>query len=126
MYSDVWEHLFLMKSKRRGTTFCNILFASPSNENLCKCGLLLKERICSSRSKFFPLRDDPLVKGGKNENHIVASPESVSIHLEKHVVKLLSQTDGVTIIIAYVGSINSYPFLKGVYPFLFNIFNMSM
>ena len=46
--------------------------------------------------------------------------------LRKHVVKLLSQTGGVTIIIAYVGSINSYPFLKGDYPFLFNIFNISM
>ena len=26
-------------------------------------GLLLKERICSPRSKFFPLRADPILKG---------------------------------------------------------------
>ena len=30
--------------------------------------LLLKERICSNRSKFLPLRVLPIVKGGKNEN----------------------------------------------------------
>ena len=31
--------------------------------SLLNVGLLLKERICSSRSKFFPLRVDPSLKG---------------------------------------------------------------
>ena len=33
-------------------------------------------------SKFVPCRVDPIEKGGTNENGRVASPESVSIHLE--------------------------------------------
>ena len=40
----------------------------------------LKERICSSGTNF-SLRVDPTEKGGKNEHCIVASPESVSVHL---------------------------------------------
>ena len=37
-----------------GNNFLIFLFASP------KWGLLLKERICSWKSKFFPLRVDPI------------------------------------------------------------------
>ena len=44
-------------------------------------GLLLKKRICSSGSKFFPLRVDPLNITGKHEDKGVASPESIPIHL---------------------------------------------
>ena len=38
---------------------CHFLFASLANETLQKYDLLLKERICSLWSKFFPLRADP-------------------------------------------------------------------
>ena len=40
--------------------------------------LLYIERICSYKSKFFPLRVDPTEKGGKN----IASPVSIPIHLK--------------------------------------------
>ena len=35
------------------------MFAYLENKALLKGGLFLKERICSWRSKFFPLRVDP-------------------------------------------------------------------
>ena len=38
----------------KGDNFCDFLFASPANER----GPLLKERICSLRSKFLSLRVD--------------------------------------------------------------------
>ena len=43
----------------KGDNFCGFLFSSLEGEALLKWGLLIKERICSSRSKFFPLRVDP-------------------------------------------------------------------
>ena len=48
---------------------------------LHKWGLLLKERICSKGSKFFPVIADPPEKGGKNKNGRVASSGCVPIHL---------------------------------------------
>ena len=39
--------------------FCDFLFASPAGIALPECSLLLKIRICSFRSKFFPFRVDP-------------------------------------------------------------------
>ena len=46
-----------------------------------KWGLLIKERIRSDRSKFFPLWDDPNLHGSNNENDRVTSPENVPIPL---------------------------------------------
>ena len=43
----------------KGDNFCKFLFAAPGQKNSFKRGLLLKERICSYRSKFFSLRVDP-------------------------------------------------------------------
>ena len=45
--------------------FCDFLFAVRGEDAFSKGGLLLKKRICSLRSKFFPLRVDPIEKGGK-------------------------------------------------------------
>ena len=59
----------------------DFLFSSLNGKALPKWGLLLKERICSSRSKFFPLRVDPSEKAGKDEKGNVASFESVHIHV---------------------------------------------
>ena len=66
----------------KGNNFSNFLIVSLIVLALLKWGLLFKERICSWRSKFFPVRVDPFKKGGKKETGRVASPESVSIHLE--------------------------------------------
>ena len=43
----------------KGNKFSNFIFASMDDEKLRKWGLLLKGRICSCGSKFFPLRVDP-------------------------------------------------------------------
>ena len=51
------------------------------DEIVFKRSQLLKERICSWRSKFFPLKVGPNYKGIKTENDTVASPENVLIHL---------------------------------------------
>ena len=59
----------------------NFLFAAQEDEALSKGGLLLKERICSSRSKFFSLSVGPTHMEGKRENCRVASPENVPIHI---------------------------------------------
>ena len=40
-------------------TCCGFLLPSQGKETLPKRGLFLKDRICSYRSKFFPLRYDP-------------------------------------------------------------------
>ena len=66
----------------KGDNFSDFLFALLAEEAHPQRGLLLKERICSSRSKFFPLRVDPIQKGGKHENGRVASPETVPSHLK--------------------------------------------
>ena len=42
----------------RGSNFALVIFASPFS-----VGQLLNERICSFRSKFFPLKVDPFWKG---------------------------------------------------------------
>ena len=49
----------------KGNDFCDFLFASLDDKALSKAGLLLKVGICSYRSKFFPLRVDPIEKEGK-------------------------------------------------------------
>ena len=66
-------------------SFClpGLLFASLVSEACQKKVLLLNERICSNRSKFFLFRGDPNVKGG-NENGRVASPDSVPFQWEKN------------------------------------------
>ena len=46
-----------MWSKR--SNFCYFLFASLYDEIFQEMNQLLKERICSYRSKFFPLRVEP-------------------------------------------------------------------
>ena len=46
--------------------FCDFLFASLEDEAVQKFGQLLKERICSYESKFFPLRVDPNREGWQN------------------------------------------------------------
>ena len=71
--------MFFFTSFPRGKNLCDFQFALL-NEALSKWGLLSKERICSKRSKFFPLRVDLHWDGRQNENGRVASPESVSIH----------------------------------------------
>ena len=65
----------------RGEQLTDLEFASPWEETPQKLGLHLKEGICSYRSKFFPLRVDPIERGGRKDNGRVATPESVSIHL---------------------------------------------
>ena len=42
-------------------------FVFLADETFSK-GLPLKEGICSNRSKFLPLRVDPMEEGGQNEN----------------------------------------------------------
>ena len=39
--------------------FCDFLFAFPDNKTIPNKGLHLQERICSLRSKFFPVSVDP-------------------------------------------------------------------
>ena len=53
---------------------CDFLFANLHDNT--KWSQLLKERICSCRSKFFALRID----SRKEENGNVACPKSVPIH----------------------------------------------
>ena len=42
----------------KGNNFCDFLFALFDKETLARLGLLLKEIICSYRSKFFCVRVD--------------------------------------------------------------------
>ena len=58
-------------------TFHDFLF-SPliADRTLPKRDLLLKERICSYRSIFSPLRGDPIEKGRKNENGSFKIPQT--------------------------------------------------
>ena len=77
--------------RRNEKNFCDFLFAYVEDVVFPKWGLLLKERICSSWSKFFSVRVDPTEMGGKNENDRVASPESILIYLNFiKEIKLLS------------------------------------
>ena len=55
----------------------NFLFSSLVDTTLPNWGLLSKERICSKRSKFLPLRVNPLEKGSRYINDRVIFPESV-------------------------------------------------
>ena len=57
----------------KGNSFYDFQFTFLKDRTFPKWGLLLKERICSSRSKFFPLRVVPIDKGSKNENGRVMS-----------------------------------------------------
>ena len=59
--------------------YCDFLFASLKDKAPLRWDLLLKERICSCRSKFFPLRVDPTEKGGKIDDG-VATLEGVPTH----------------------------------------------
>ena len=52
------NHLKKTDTLSRGTPSASLNFASLLNR-----GHLLKKRICSPRSKFFPLRVDPTLKG---------------------------------------------------------------
>ena len=54
---------------------CDFLCSSMNDEALPKRDLLLKERICSSRSKFFPLRIDPIEKRCIEINGRVGFPD---------------------------------------------------
>ena len=54
--------------------FCDFLFYFLENWNMSKKRSALKGKICSSRSKLFPLRVDTIEKGGKNDNDRIASP----------------------------------------------------
>ena len=56
MSMDITPNFFCHFSK--DYNFSYFSFASLGNETLSKISLLLKERICSWRSKFFPLRVD--------------------------------------------------------------------
>ena len=68
----------------KGDNTSDFLFASLDVEAFLKWGHPLKERICSYRSKFFPLRVDPHWKSGKNANGRAAPLESVPIHLNAY------------------------------------------
>ena len=74
-------HVFL-PLLQRGITFA-ALFASLDCLALPRSHRLLKERICSYQSKFFPFKVDATEKGGK---HVKANcfPESVPIQLYKN------------------------------------------
>ena len=50
---------------RKGNTFSDSMFASMEDKGFPTCGLLLKVRICSCWSKFFPLKDEPF--GGRKQ-----------------------------------------------------------
>ena len=63
----------------KGNNFCNFLFASLDDEALPKMDLLLKERICSYWSKFFPLKVDLLRRSQKWKWGVV-SPESLFVY----------------------------------------------
>ena len=43
----------------KGNNFCDLLVPSMHSEAFPKWVLLLKERLCPNRSKFFPLIVDP-------------------------------------------------------------------
>ena len=73
----VFFFCFFFVGFTKGNKFCDLLFASL--EALPKCGLLLKERICSLRSTFFPLRVTPVEQGSKTANGR-AFPEAVLIY----------------------------------------------
>ena len=67
----------------KGNNFCNFLFASLDKTALSKWGPLLRERIGSLGSQFFPLRVDPFCEGSQIEIDRVASPENESIYLKR-------------------------------------------
>ena len=50
----------------KGDNFHDVVFAYLEDEVFPEWGLLLKKRICSDGSKFFPLRDDPNLYGRQN------------------------------------------------------------
>ena len=72
--------LYLMK----GDNFHDFLFAYVGNLFLPKYGQLLMVRICSKRSKFFPIRVDSHSEAKQNVNGRVASPEYVHIYLKSY------------------------------------------
>ena len=51
----------------KGNNFCDLRFLSMDDGTLPEWDLVLKERICSKGSDFFPLTVDT-EKGDKNEN----------------------------------------------------------
>ena len=71
----VYLHVFL-PSLQRGTTFVTIYFLPWCV--FSKWGLLLKEGICSMRSKFFSLIVDLHEEGKQNSNSRVLAPLSVT------------------------------------------------
>ena len=61
------------------TSFCHPM---PAGYALPKGDLLLHERICSKRSKFFHIRVDPIEKVSNNENDRVFSPVPFTFFLK--------------------------------------------
>ena len=55
--------------------FRDFKFVFKGEVDLLKLGLLFKKRICSSRSKFCPLRIDPSEERRKNKIVRIPSPE---------------------------------------------------
>ena len=57
--SRVYEYIFLFSTRfTKGNNFVTSCLLPWTKRDLLKCGLLLNERICSYRSKFFPLKVD--------------------------------------------------------------------
>ena len=67
MHHQIFSPIFIKEDN-----FCDFLLAFLGDEALPNRGLLLQERICSCRSKFFPVRVDPIENGGKTKNSTVA------------------------------------------------------
>ena len=59
------------------TNFFDFFVASQHEETLPKWSQLIKKRICSLGSKFFPLRVDSIEKVGQNVKERDVSPGSV-------------------------------------------------
>ena len=74
----VHHHLFPLLE---GDNFHDFLFAFLEDEVFPKWSLLLKERICLMGANSFLYERTPIYMGGNNDNHRLASPESVPIHL---------------------------------------------
>ena len=67
VYLGTWVHLHIFRHFFKGDNY-ELPIAFPENINLQKRGQLLKERICSRRSKFCPLKVEQIFsfKGGAN------------------------------------------------------------
>ena len=68
----------------RGITFMNYCLLPWAKKTSFNKGLLIKERICSFRSKFFPLRVAPM-KGEKKKMKELLSMNAYQVTLKVHV-----------------------------------------